>query len=69
MERPFILNSPPAAERVRAPRVTLLGAFVAALALVAALLAALAALILENSRRSILAACLPDSIRFRCLQP
>jgi len=40
---------------VRAPRVTLLGAFVAALSLVAALLALLAALVLENSRRSILA--------------
>jgi adenylate cyclase len=40
---------------VRAPRVTLLGAFALALALVAALLAALAALVLENSRRSILA--------------
>src|SRR5205814_1337710 len=41
--------------RVRAPRLTLLGAFVAALALVAALLAALAVLVLESSRRSILA--------------
>jgi len=40
---------------VRAPRLTLLGAFVAALALVAALLAALAVLVLESSRRSILA--------------
>ncbi|TMB11597.1 MAG: hypothetical protein E6J66_08665, partial [Deltaproteobacteria bacterium] len=38
-----------------APRVTLLGAFVAALALIGMLLAALAAVVLESSRRSILA--------------
>jgi len=37
---------------VRAPRVTLLGAFVAALALVAALLAALAALVMRSAEDS-----------------
>jgi len=40
---------------VRAPRLTLWGSFVAALVLVAALLAALAVLVLDGSRRSILA--------------
>jgi adenylate cyclase len=40
---------------VRAPRLTLAGAFVAALAVIAALLAALGALVLDGSRRSILA--------------
>ena len=39
---------------MRLPRVTLLGAFVAALALMAVLLGALAAVVLEGSRRSIL---------------
>jgi len=39
---------------MRLPRVTLLGAFVAALAVMAVLLGALAAVVLEGSRRSIL---------------
>ena len=39
---------------MRLPRVTLLGLFVAALALMAVLLGGLAAVVLEGSRRSIL---------------